>query len=200
MEAITSKELWKQIRNRKRAHTILLRKDARKYIRMVWEELCDEQLSSTTSLDDIEHHVDFHAAIWEASTEILPGLEVQVVIDDNWKLYISTGTPGFVGFPKEPKGLKLPIRCWIHTHPFGRAYFSGIDWNTVSIWGSQMKCAYVLGGGQHYGFWDARNPNELTIYHDDEYDLASGQMLESPIEIQLKSKSLGLKENLKEGE
>jgi len=167
---------------------------------MRWEELCDEQLSSTTSLNDMEHHVDFHAAIWEASTEILPGLEVQVVIDANWKLHISTGSPGFVGFPKEPKGLKLPIRCWIHTHPFGRAYFSGIDWNTVSIWGSQMECAYVLGGGQHYGFWDNKNANELTIYRDDFYDLGSGQMLESPFEIQLKDKSLNLKENLKEGE
>jgi|11_taG_2_1085331.scaffolds.fasta_scaffold03414_11 hypothetical protein len=200
MENLTAKEISLVIENTKKEHLLLLRKYAKDYIQMVWKELCEKQLSSCTSLNDMEHHLYFHSAIWEASTVILPNLEVQVVIDDNWKLHISSGTAGFVGFPSEPKGLKLPIRCWIHTHPFGRAYFSGIDWKTVSVWGSQMKCAYVLGGGQHYGFWDQSAPQELSIYHNDFFDHTSNQFLERPVEIQQKSMSLGLKENLKEGE
>ena len=162
-----AKRLLLKINNTKRAHMILLRKFVNEYIEAKWEELCEHQLSSCTSLDDMEHNQDFLDAIWKASTEILPNLEVQVVIDDNWKLHISSGSAGFVGFPSEPKGLKLPIRCWIHTHPFGSAYFSSVDWRTVSIWGQHMKCAYVLGGGFHYGFWEQKNPNELTIYYDD---------------------------------
>ena len=73
----------------------------------------------------------FFSAIWHASTEILPALEVQVVIDGNNNCHVTTGSSGYVEFGmKPPVGMKLPIRCWIHTHPFGSAYFSGVDWNT----------------------------------------------------------------------
>jgi len=163
-----SKKLLQKIENTKRANLILLRKYAKDYLEMVWEELCEEQMASTTSLTDMEHNTVFHEAIWYASTEILPSLEIQVVIDDNWKLHISSGTAGFVGFPNEPKGLKLPIRCWIHTHPFGLAYFSSVDWRTISIWGTQMETAYVLGDRQ-YGHWVKHNPEELSIYTYDEW-------------------------------
>ena len=69
----------------------------------------------------------FFDTIWEMSTTILPNLEVQVVIDDNDNCFVSSGSSGFVSFMQEPAGLKLPIKCWIHTHPFGSAYFSGTD-------------------------------------------------------------------------
>ena len=59
--------------------------------------------------------------------------------------------------------MKLPIKCWIHTHPFGRAYFSGIDWTTVSTWKTHMKEAYVLGGEEHFGFWQNTDPDNLFI-------------------------------------
>ena len=134
VENMESKKFLSRIENTKRAHLILLRKHARQYLEMVWDELCEEQMASTTSLTDMEHNTTFHEAIWYASTKILTGLEIQVVIDDNWNVHISSGTAGFVGFPSEPKGLKLPIRCWIHTHPFGAAYFSSVDWRTISIW------------------------------------------------------------------
>ena len=74
----------------------------------------------------------FFRVIWDMSTNILPHLEVQVVVDDNDNCFVSTGSSGFVSFMQEPTGLKLPIKCWIHTHPFGRAYFSSVDWRTVS--------------------------------------------------------------------
>ena len=70
----------------------------------------------------------FFGVIWDMSTKILPHLEVQVVIDDNDNCFVSSGSTGFVSFMQQPTGMKLPIKCWIHTHPFGKAYFSGTDW------------------------------------------------------------------------
>ena len=94
----------------------------------------------------------FLEEIWKASTEILPHLEVQVVIDDNNKLFISSGSPSYVDFQINPVGMKLPIKCWIHTHPFGQAYWSGIDWRTIDTWRPMMKKAIVLGNDQR-GIW-----------------------------------------------
>jgi hypothetical protein len=94
----------------------------------------------------------FLEEIWKASTEILPHLEVQVVIDDNNKLFISSGSPSYVDFQINPVGMKLPIKCWIHTHPFGMAYWSGIDWRTIDTWRPMMKKAIVLGNDQR-GIW-----------------------------------------------
>jgi len=94
----------------------------------------------------------FLEEIWKASTEILPHLEVQVVIDDNNKLFISSGSPSYVDFQINPVGMKLPIKCWIHTHPFGQAYWSGIDWRTIDTWRPMMKKAIVLGKDQR-GIW-----------------------------------------------
>ena len=54
--------------------------------------------------------------------------------------------------------MKLPIKCWIHTHPFGQAYWSGTDWGTINKWRSAnedgtwmnlMKSAIVLGDNQY---------------------------------------------------
>jgi|TARA_R100000149_G_C5879759_1_gene144415 hypothetical protein len=105
----------------------------------------------------------FFGVIWDMSTKILPHLEVQVVIDDNDNCFVSSGSTGFVSFMQQPTGMKLPIKCWIHTHPFGKAYFSGTDWNTVNIWQTKMKEAYVLGGREHFGFWQNTDPHTLFI-------------------------------------
>ncbi len=126
-------------------------------------------------LDVAAHDLDFHAAIWEASTEILPNLEVQIVIDGKNKCYVTTGSAGYVGGEWEsglnlPVGLKLPIRCWIHTHPFGSAYFSGTDINTVTRFQPVMEQAYVLGGEGHYGFWEQSRPEELDVYNEGSLD------------------------------
>lgn len=136
-----------------------------------FEHLLEEQLSSCIGpraelLDVAMHNLDFHQTIWECSTEILPGLEVQVVIDGKNNCFVSTGSPGFVDFFEPPVGMSLPIRCWIHTHPFGAAYFSGTDIRTVSIWEVMMETAYVLGGEGHYGFWSQKDPQQLRIYRN----------------------------------
>jgi len=95
---------------------------------------------------------EFLNEIWEASTSVLPSLEVQVVIDANDRLHISSGSGSYVDFQINPTGMKLPIKCWIHTHPFGSAYWSGIDWRTIDTWRPMMKRAIVLGNKQR-GLW-----------------------------------------------
>ena len=95
---------------------------------------------------------------------------MQVVIDSNDAIHISSGSAGYVDFAIDPVGMKLPIKCWIHTHPFGRAYFSGTDISTVSVWEPLMETAYVLGGVGHYGFWNQQEPTQLQIYVNHEYE------------------------------
>tara|TARA_R110000744_G_scaffold113275_3_gene212274 strand:+ start:549 stop:1160 length:612 start_codon:yes stop_codon:yes gene_type:complete len=108
---------------------------------------------------------DFLSEIWEASTGILSGLEVQVVIDSSDRLHISSGTAGYVDFKINPVGMKLPIKCWIHTHPFGQAYWSGIDWRTINTWRPMMKKAIVLGNNQR-GIWYNTLKGKNWIWED----------------------------------
>tara|TARA_R100000152_G_C6641309_1_gene85789 strand:- start:67 stop:600 length:534 start_codon:yes stop_codon:yes gene_type:complete len=133
-----------------------------------------KQISPTARIEDIPdvafHNLSFHETIWDASTEILPHLEVQVVIDKKNQCFVTTGSAGYVEFGMNPPvGATLPIRCWIHTHPFGSAYFSSVDIRTVSIWQPIMECAYVIGGIGHYGFWEQDNPNQLEITLDNKF-------------------------------
>lgn len=132
----------------------ILRHEAEHYIDAYYEQGMD--------IKDLFEH------IWHSSTEILNGLEVQVVIDSNDDIYISSGSAGYVDFQIFPAGIKLPVKCWIHTHPFGSAYFSGTDIRTVRIWKPLMETAYVLGGEDHFGFWFDDAPNELEIWNDGE--------------------------------
>lgn len=124
-----------------------------------WEEemeIADSVLQSTfkeCSEDDTEFFCsELNEAIWELSTGLFGGNEVQVVIDGNNNLFWSVGNPGYVDFPAPPIGMKLPIKCWIHTHPFGSAYFSGTDWGTINTWRPYLSRAEVLGNNQ-VGIW-----------------------------------------------
>ena len=162
-----------------------LRAKAIKHVEDAWKACLYEEKHSG---EDIHHKMKLHDAIWHASTEILPALEVQAVIDSKNQIFVSTGTSGYVDYltidPTTLIGMKLPIRCWIHTHPFGAAYFSGTDWRTISIWKSMMECAYVLGSEMstkgHYGFWDKYRPNELDIYVNGEIEKTQKQIFLSP--------------------
>lgn len=144
---------------------------AQQIIENHFSELLEEQAISCSGpieelVDVAMHNTSFHETIWEASTVLLPKLEIQVVIDGKNNCFVSTGTAGYVDFFTPPVGMSLPIRCWIHTHPFGAAYFSGTDIRTVSIWQSNMECAYVLGGIGHFGFWSKHEPQQLEIYRN----------------------------------
>ena len=132
--------------------------------RMEAEQYIDAYYEQGMEIDELFEH------IWYASTVILPKLEVQVIIDSSDAIHISTGSAGYVDFTIDPIGMKLPIKCWIHTHPFGRAYFSGTDIRTVSIWELLMETAYVLGGIGHYGFWNQQEPTQLQIFVNHDYE------------------------------
>lgn len=154
------------------------------YVNQCFDEIAYNNAKSNMGnfediLDIAQHDLSFHAAIWKASTVILPNLEVQVIIDGKNNCFVTTGSSGYVEFEKFelPNGVVFPIRCWIHTHPFGAAYFSGTDINTVSIWQNiagfnnkpMMETAYVLGGEGHYGFWTVNSPNQLDIYESNSH-------------------------------
>jgi len=143
--------------------TIMKRIDL-KVARMKAELYIDAYYEQGMEIKELFEH------IWYASTEILPNLEVQVVIDSNEAIHISSGSSGYVDFQIDPVGMKLPIKTWIHTHPFGSAYFSGTDIRTVRVWEPLMKSAHVLGGDGHYGTWMQNEPNQLMIYRDYDYD------------------------------
>tara|TARA_R100001082_G_scaffold41412_4_gene22019 strand:+ start:329 stop:802 length:474 start_codon:yes stop_codon:yes gene_type:complete len=84
--------------------------------------------------------------IWQVSTDYLTELEVSVIVDNDYNLFISKGSGVFVDYKNEKvSGMKIPIKCWIHTHPFGKAYFSGTDWRTINTQKPILNEAIVLG-------------------------------------------------------
>lgn len=104
---------------------------------------------------NINEHV-FHQRIWDMSMSAFDKpREVQVVIDGNDRLFISVGSPGFVTFggQDETEGMRFPLKEWIHTHPFGKAYFSGTDLRTISMYERFLNSATVLGNGEKYSVY-----------------------------------------------
>jgi len=69
--------------------------------------------------------------------------EVSVLFDDENNVWVDIGTPGMVR-PKPPIGSRLPLRLWIHTHPY-HAYWSSTDLNTLAIYSTVLQEALVLG-------------------------------------------------------
>lgn len=98
----------------------------------------------------------FYDMIWEMSLNAFDiPREVQVLIDAKGKSFISVGNPSFVSFDQQDDELygksdkmSFPLKEWIHTHPFGKAYFSGTDLRTIAIYRNHMKIATVLGDGE----------------------------------------------------
>tara|TARA_R110001592_G_scaffold155699_1_gene385687 strand:+ start:482 stop:1000 length:519 start_codon:yes stop_codon:yes gene_type:complete len=117
-----------------------------------WEQEIKDAWESCDSFSDLydENRCEFLAQIWHQSMVAFDTpREIQVVIDNEKNLHISFGSASFVSFDEEPTGLKLPIKCWIHTHPFGQAYFSGTDKKTIDTWRPMMRTAIVLGDNEH---------------------------------------------------
>ena len=114
--------------------------------------------------DDIEYLFPnnsteaFMTSIWKTSVDELDGIEVMVIIDDKDDLYISSGTSSLVSFINHEDELtngnkmQLPIKCCIHTHPSGRAYFSERDWMTINAWKSAMNSCIVLGHNEYLAY------------------------------------------------
>ena len=92
---------------------------------------------------------EFHNVIWDISVSQLGEKEVSVIVDKENKLFISKGSRSFVDYKDESvKGMKIPLKCWIHTHPFGLAYFSETDWFTINTQKPILDSAIVLGDNQ----------------------------------------------------
>ena len=98
----------------------------------------------------------FFTVIWDKSMNAFDKpREVQVIIDAKDELYISVGTPGFVSFKNQEEqlhGMKLPLKSWIHTHPFGHAFFSSTDWKTIHGWKRFLQSATVLGDNEFISY------------------------------------------------
>ena len=131
------------------------------YIWEMWQE-ADKQYDNVNFLD----------MIWEMSlTAFDKPREIQVVVDNNDMLFMNFGTSGFVDFMGKEndlvnefdKPLTLPIKCWIHTHPFGSAYFSHTDWTTIRTWSPLMNSAIVLGDNEKM-LWEKDNEIHTVFF------------------------------------
>ena len=135
----------------------------------------DDQIKDAWAYSGFDYrNPEFLDTIWEMSLTALDiGREVQVVIDGKMNIYISAGDPGFVWFKEPPKGMCLPIECWIHTHPFGSAYFSGRDWLTINTWRMMLPEAIVLGGAEKMTWF--RDGEYTEFIRRDYYEVVDGQ-------------------------
>ena len=129
-----------------------------------WRQEIEDTFDGGNAINQLfrEDRGEFLDTIWNLSlTAFDTPREIQVVIDSNNKLFIDYGSASFVSFKDNDSltGMKLPIKCWIHTHPFGQAYFSGTDMRTINTWKVHMLSAIVLGDGEHQ-LWMKPKPNQ----------------------------------------
>ena len=137
------------------------------------------QLNKKELGSEVPYHIpyrneNFLNKIWEMSVDAFDiPREVQVVVDADDKLFISHGSPGLVWFDEAPVGMKIPLKCWIHTHPFGSAYFSGRDWLTINTWRMMLPEAIVLGGDEKMTWF--RDGEYTEFVRRDYYEVENGQ-------------------------
>jgi len=146
--------------------------DWREKIRSAWLKCKGDTLGKLEYLSEENENVKaFYDVIWEASMSAFDvPREVQVVIDRDGKCFITYGTPSFVDFQGQvPAGMKMPVWCWIHTHPFGKAYFSGTDWTTINTWKLLMEHAVVLGGDERM-YWYKTKPDTKFVRYESKID------------------------------
>lgn len=142
--------------------------DWKRIIESKYEDVCLIHRSQLKKTID-----SFHKTIWEMSTTAFDKpREIQVVIDGNDKCHISAGNPGYVTFGGQEEGLagmKFPLKEWIHTHPFGAAFWSGTDMNTLSMYERFLDSATVIGNGEKQSVYfrydtDGNNYHEYIQY------------------------------------
>ena len=120
----------------------------------VWQRPIKEMFSGDYECES------FLEEIWKQSTETLGGLEVSVIVDRDNNLFLNHGSPGFVDYEGvNLRGMRLPLRCWIHTYPFGYAFWSGTDNRTLRNWRPALHSAIVLGKGEHLK-WEKTSEGE----------------------------------------
>ena len=97
--------------------------------------------------DVVEELIDFaRQDNWDSIYLIsaLAGREVSILIDAEGEIFVDWGGPGLVPL-SPPVGAKIPFRLWVHTHPFGFAYWSATDQRSLSHAPLILNCAWVMG-------------------------------------------------------
>ena len=79
--------------------------------------------------------------VWEIAD--LLSREVSILFDSENRVWVDIGTAGMVR-PEPPIGSRLPLRLWVHTHPYN-AYWSPTDLDTLAIYSTILQEALVLG-------------------------------------------------------
>ena len=153
---IIDEELVELAKNTPLDEPIIINKNWKKEIQKIYTMYQKLENLDDAFINPSRDAENFLSMIWHQSQSAfdLPR-EIQVIIDSNNKLFMNVGTPSFVSFDNQGsslKGMKLPIRCWIHTHPFGQAFFSSTDWKTLDTWKPMMKSAVVLGDNEYWAF------------------------------------------------
>lgn len=85
---------------------------------------------------------DKWGSIYQISS--LAGREVSILIDADGEIFVDWGGPGLVPL-SPPTGAKIPFRLWVHTHPFGNAYWSATDQRSLAGSPLILQHAWVLG-------------------------------------------------------
>ena len=130
-------------------------KDRKTTIIDAWNELtekCEEKPQFRFPDNDVE---GFLTKIWEVSRAASgTALDLQVAIDSEGGLHISTGTPGIMPIMEQHAlaGESVTIDCWIHTMPLVKAYFTEMTWQTIRTWGSSLNSVIALGGSQYIAY------------------------------------------------
>jgi len=97
--------------------------------------------------DAILQSIAFYAVEedWQGLWNLADALkrEVAVLFDDQGLVWVDVGTPGMVRL-SPPVGSRLPLRLWVHTHPWD-AYWSMTDKRSLGIASGVLEKALVLG-------------------------------------------------------
>jgi hypothetical protein len=120
-----------------------------------WNKLakkCDGSPTFRYPDNDVE---GFLTTIWTVSRGVSgTALDLQVAIDSEGGLHISTGTPGIMPILEHQLLAEktVTIDCWIHTMPLVKAYFTEMTWQTIRTWSSAMKSVIVLGENEYLAY------------------------------------------------
>jgi hypothetical protein len=129
--------------------------DCKLAIEDAWNKLAEKCEGAPTFSypdNDVE---GFLTTIWsESRVDSGAPLDMQVAIDSQGGLHISTGTPGIMPILEQRllAGESVAIDCWIHTMPLVKAHFTEMTWQIIRTWGSALNSVIALGDNQYIAY------------------------------------------------
>ena len=105
---------------------------------IVSSDLRSDALLQSFAYFAVEHH-------WQSVWNLADSLkrEVSILFDSQGLIWVDIGTIGMVHV-SPPIGSELPLRLWVHTHPWG-AYWSDTDRRALAGFAGALDEALVLG-------------------------------------------------------